>query len=256
MAPFSTYISFLFLATLLFPLQVIARESNFFSKVAHSNNNVEETEVPKEEEPEKKPDEQPVFIPETENSYGLYGHESTQTPSTTNTNYEPHETEFQHTSKYPNKYHHNYNNDDAYNSNQNEELDNTRFIGTYRNNYNNKDVYEGNQNELSDTKYTEGEYNSVGNQHNYKNHYYNNNAANDNRYNDEKQGMSDTRFLEGGRYFYDVKYEKYNPTLYDDSSRGVNTHNNMYNNRGNNYYGNNNGYQNQEDFEDEQDFEP
>ncbi|CAL0309319.1 unnamed protein product [Lupinus luteus] len=254
MTPFSTYISFLFLATLLFPLQIIARESNFFSKVPHSNNNsnVKETEIPKEEEPENKPEEQPVFIPETENSYGLYGHESTQTSSTTNTNYEPYETEFQHTSKYPNKYHHNYyNNDDAYNTNQNEELSNTRLTGTYKNNYYNKDAYEGNQNELSDTKYTEREYNSMGNQHNY-----NNNGANDNRYNGEKQGMSDTRFLEGGRYFYDVKYEKYNPTFYGDSSNGVNNHNNRYNNRGNNYYGNNNGYQNQKEFEDEQDLEP
>ncbi|KAK7246461.1 hypothetical protein RIF29_41329 [Crotalaria pallida] len=264
MAPFSNYISFLFLTTLLLPLQIIARESTFFSKVPHSinNNNVKETEVPKKEGPENKPEEQPVFIPETENSYGLYGHESTQLPSTT---YEPYEKEFQHTSKYPNKYHHhNYNKNDAYYSNQNDELSNTRLTGNY-NNYYNKDAYEGNQNELSDTKYTEGEFNNMENQNNnYKKHYYYNNNGANNMYNGEKQGMSDTRFLEGGKYFYDVNYEKYNnPTLYSDSSREVNTHrhsNNWYNNRGNNnnYYGNNNnnGYQNQEEFEDDQEFEP
>ncbi|CAL0300912.1 unnamed protein product [Lupinus luteus] len=256
MAPFSIYISFFFLATLLFPLQIIARESHFFSKIPHSNNNVKETELPKKEEPENKPEEQPVFIPETENSYGLYGHESTQNPST-GSSYEPYETEFQHTSKNPNKYHHSYNNNDAFNTNQNEELSNTKLSDNYRNNYYNKDAYDGNQNELSDTKHTEGEYNSMGNQHDYKKHYYNNNnAANNNMYNGEKQGMSDTRFLDGGKYFYDLNYEKYNPTIYGDSSRGVNTHNKWYNNRGNNYYGNNNGYQTQEEFEDEQVFEP
>lgn len=271
MAPFSNYISFLFLTTLLLPLQIIARDSQFFSKVTHfdnNNNNVKETELPNKEGPLNKPEQQPVFTPETENSYGLYGHESSQLPSTTTTTtYQPYEAEFQHTSKYPNKY--NYNND-AYNTNQNE-LTNTRLTGTgYRNSekYYNMDAYGGNQNELSDTKYTEGEYNSMGNQNNYKKYHYNNNAAKDrysynnnvanNRNNGEKQGMSDTRFLEGGKYFYDLNYEKYNPTLYGDSSRGVNTNSNWYNNRGNHYgNNNNNGYQNQEEFEDEQeDFEP
>lgn len=262
MAPFSNYISFLFLTTLLLPLQITARDSQFFSKVTHfdsnnNNNNVKETEFPNKEGPLNKPEQQPVFTPETENSYGLYGHESTQLPSTTTTTtYQPYEAEFQHTSKYPNKYY-NYNNE-AYSTNQNE-LSNTRLTGTgYRNSdkYYNKDAYGGNQNELSDTKYTEGEYNSMGNQNNYKKYHYNNNVANK-RYNGEKQGMSDTRFLEGGKYYYDVNYEKYNPTLYSDSSRGVNANNNWYNNRGNYNGNNNNAYQNQEEFEDEQeDFEP
>ncbi|XP_061341594.1 protein E6-like [Gastrolobium bilobum] len=288
MAPFSNYISFLFFTTLLLPLQIIARDTQFFSKVTHfnnnNNNNVKETELPnKEESVTNKPEKQPVFIPETKNSYGLYGHdESSQlpptttttttnaAPSTTTTTYQPYKTEFEDTS---NKYS-NYNND-AYNTDQNE------FSNT-NNKYYNKDVYGGHHNELSDTKYTEGGYNYMGNQHSNHKYYPNNNAANDryyyknnnynaaknrysnnnnnnnaanNRYNGERQGMSDTRFLEGGKYFYDVNYEKYNPTLYGDSSRGVNT-NNWYNNRGN-YYGNNNGYQNQEEFEDEQnDFEP
>lgn len=240
MAPLSNYISFLFFTTLLLPRQTLARDSQFFSKLTHfnNNNNNKETEVvPKKELPvtNMPQEQQPAFITETKNSYGLYGHDS--------------ETE-------NNKY---YNND-AYNTK-----------------YHNKDVFVNNQNELSDTKYTEEGYNSMENQN--KNNYFNNNAANEryyhnnnnnNNYNNdvanndmyhgEKQGMSDTRFLEGGKYFYDLNYEKFNPTLYDDSSRGVNN-NNWYNNRGNNNayqnHGNYNVYQNQQEFEDEQnEFEP
>ncbi|KAG4949400.1 hypothetical protein JHK84_042859 [Glycine max] len=196
--------------------------------------------------------------------YGLYGHhdESNQVPSTTPTSYHPYKTEFENSN---NK---NYNND-AYN---------TRFSETsYNNKYYNKDSYEGNQYELSDTKYTEEGYNNK--YHNSYQNNYNNDAANEkysynnnnnknynahnnryntynsnavSRYNGERQGISDTRFLEGGKYFYDVGTEMYNPTNYGDSSREVNT-NNWYNNRGVNY----NGYQNQEEFEDEhENFEP
>ncbi|XP_004485829.1 uncharacterized protein [Cicer arietinum] len=260
MAPFSNYISFLFLTTLLFALQITARDSQFFSKVTHSNNN-KETEIPNKEEPiTNKPDQQqPHFIPETENSYGLYGHDdSDQLPSTTTATYHPSKTQFEDTNKYNNKY---YNND-AYNTK-----------------YYNKDTFENNQNEFTDE-----EYNSMVEKQNNDQNYYNNNnnaasersfhtnnnhyhAAN-NRYNGEKQGMSDTRFLEGGKYFYDVNYEKNNnPTFYSDSFRGMNA-NNRYNNRGNNYDNNNeyynhnkhgsyNAYKNQEEFEDEQnEFEP
>lgn len=266
MAPSSNYISFLFLTTLLFALQITVRDSQFFSKVTHfDKDNVKVTELPNKEAPEvNKPEQQPPFIPETENSYGLYGHhdESNQVPSTTPTSYHPYKTEFENSN---NK---NYNND-AYN---------TRFSETsYNNKYYNKDSYEGNQYELSDTKYTEEGYNNK--YHNSYQNNYNNDAANEkysynnnnnknynahnnryntynsnavSRYNGERQGISDTRFLEGGKYFYDVGTEMYNPTNYGDSSREVNT-NNWYNNRGVNY----NGYQNQEEFEDEhKNFEP
>ncbi|XP_027338992.1 protein E6-like [Abrus precatorius] len=270
MAPYSNYISFLFLTTLLLPLQITARDSQFFSKVTHfneniNNNNVKETEVANKGGKEiNKAEQQPVFIPETENSYGLYGHDSNQFPPTTTTTtdaYHPLKTEFEDPTKYTNN---KYYNNDAYN---------TRFAETGYNKYYNTDAYEGNQYELSDTKSSEEGYNSVGNHQNNNNnnqkYYYNNNHnnyhANNNRYsynnnaannrlNGEKQGMSDTRFLEGGKYYYDIEAEKYNPTaLYGDSaSRGVNTHN-LYNNRGNNYGNDNyNGYQNQEEFEDEQ----
>ena len=112
---------------------------------------------------------------------------------------------------------------------------------------------------MSDTKYTEGGYNQKNNQmYFYKNnaandrYTYNNNAAN-NRFNGERQGMSDTRFLEGGKYFYDLSSEKYNTNLHGDAYRGVNNYNNYnYHNQGG-YHGNHNAYQNQEEFEDELD---
>ncbi|RZB65006.1 hypothetical protein D0Y65_041175 [Glycine soja] len=233
---------FPFLTTLLFALQITVRDSQFFSKVTHfDKDNVKVTELPNKEAPEvNKPEQQPPFIPETM----------------------AYMTEFENSN---NK---NYNND-AYN---------TRFSETsYNNKYYNKDSYEGNQYELSDTKYTEEGYNNK--YHNSYQNNYNNDAANEkysynnnnnknynahnnryntynsnavSRYNGERQGISDTRFLEGGKYFYDVGTEMYNPTNYGDSSREVNT-NNWYNNRGVNY----NGYQNQEEFEDEhENFEP
>ncbi|KAK7412378.1 hypothetical protein VNO78_03834 [Psophocarpus tetragonolobus] len=250
MTNLSNYISFLFFSALLLPLQITARDSQYFSKVTHlDNNNVKETQLPNKEAPEvNKAEQQPPFIPETENSYGLYGHddESNQVPSTTT----------------PSSYHPS-NTNDVYN---------TRFTQTgYNNNnrYYSKDSYGGNQYELSDTKYNEEGYNNkyYNSYQNNDQKYYNNDAANDNyyyhnnnnnynankdRYNGEQQGMSDTRFLEGGRYFHDIYSEKHNPTNYGGSSRQVNT-NNWNDNRGANY----NGYQNQEEFEGEQEnFEP
>ncbi|XP_054802959.1 protein E6-like [Prosopis cineraria] len=294
---FSNCISLLLLTSIFMSLQIHARDSQFFSKVTHvtipttTNKGVKETELPKKEEPVNKPEQEPSFMPETESSYGLYGHESGQfaptTTTTTTTTYKPYKTEFeQHTDKYPNKY---YYNNDAYNTNQ-KQFTNTKLTGTgYSNNnyYNYKtDAYGGNQNEFSsmenqnnqkyyhnnaaNDRYFDNNNNAVNDKYfhnNYaaKNNYYSNNNAANNRYNSEKQGMSDTRFMEGGKYFYDINAEKYDPALYGDSSRGVNARS-WENNRG--YFGNNNAksyentnsfeaYQNQEEFENEpEDFEP
>ena len=77
--------------------------------------------------------------------------------------------------------------------------------------------------------------------------------------------MSDTRFLENGKYFYDVSTEKYNPTSYKTvSNKGSveskNWNNYFGNNNNGNFHENNNSmeeFQNQEEFEDEQaDFMP
>ena len=75
MASFSNVFSFLFFTTLLSSLQINARDSQFFSKVAHANNG-EETQLLNKEETVSKAEQEPVFVPETDNSYGLYGHES------------------------------------------------------------------------------------------------------------------------------------------------------------------------------------
>ncbi|XP_068470072.1 protein E6-like [Phaseolus vulgaris] len=344
MAPISKLIPFLFLTTLLFSLQLHARESQFFSKVTPLNN-LKQTEITNNEASLNKPEQQqPVFLPQTENSYGLYGHETgLHPPSTTTTNaapyttpttFQPYKTTTTEEDNNNNNFHsfnskdafgkqndfsdtkfteggysskENQNNNYFYNNNdafgkQNELSDSKYSEGGYnskenQNNnyyYNSKDDF-GKQNELSDTKYAEGGYKSMENQNNNDNaaneryysnnndnaanerYYYNSNKDNannryyktkavNNNYNSERQGLSDTRFVEGGKYFYDVNSEKYNnPTQYGGSSRGVSSEN-WSNNRG--YFGNNNvnsyenknsmeGYQNQEQFEDDQeDFEP
>ncbi|KAL2321129.1 hypothetical protein Fmac_030098 [Flemingia macrophylla] len=288
MAPISKLIPFLFLTTLLLSLQANARDSQFFSKVtplSNNNNNIKETEVSKTEGPVlNKPEQQPNFIPETENSYGLYGHETGLHPpsttitnavpyTTTTTTYQPYKTTTAEEDIAKTKYSNNNNyynfKKDSYNSNQNE-LSETRLTDTSYNNNNyfsnNKDAF-GKQNELSDTKYTQG-YNSMENQNNnngyYNNnnngYYYNNNnndapnnmhyktKAVNNNYNGERQGLSDTRFMEGGKYFYNVNSDNWS------NHRGYFGNNNV------NSYENKNsmeGYQNQEVFEDDQeDFDP
>ncbi|XP_024992662.1 protein E6-like [Cynara cardunculus var. scolymus] len=80
-------------------------------------------------------------------------------------------------------------------------------------------------------------------------------GSNGNMYNTEKQGMSDTRFLESGKYYYDLNSENLNANA-NMNSRGF-----QYNNKG--YYGNNDvnsyerynsngGYQNQDEFQENQ----
>lgn len=355
MAPISKFLSFLFLTTLSFSLQIHARDSQFFSKVTHVNN---VREIPNNETPLNKPEQQPVFIPETENSYGLYGHDTgLHPPSTTNTNnvdpntFQSYEKTSSHdeindnkvnnyfnyqqdsyNNKYPNEVsdtkltgtsytnNNNYDNnkysssskdfsnkkfpEEGYNSNENQNNNNNNNNKYFYNNNNNKDsssntkfteegynsmenqnnnnnkYFYNNKDASSNTKFPEEGYNSMQNQNdnnNYEKYNYNNKVAvndkynfksNNNYNNGERQGMSDTRVMEGGKYFYDVNSEeKYNPTFNGDSSKGVVNSENWYNKKG--YFGNNNvnnyennknsmnGYQNQEQFEDDQEeFEP
>ncbi|MDK0954786.1 hypothetical protein P5F47_15035, partial [Clostridium perfringens] len=72
------------------------------------------------------------------------------------------------------------------------------------------------------------------------------NYQSNNYYNAEKQGMSDTRFLENGKYYYDAQSENnYNQNQYENSRVVDSRH--WYNNRGN--YGNNNVNQNEDQFQ-------
>ncbi|XVF40447.1 hypothetical protein PTKIN_Ptkin01aG0114300 [Pterospermum kingtungense] len=217
----------------LFSMQIHARE--FFSKIPSVNNNEKEhesyipdnqkTSLPnREEKTVGKQEQEPRFIPETENGYGLYGHESSQLPlSTTNTRetYEPYVT--------PVRYHP----DEPYNSipessNNNE---NTRYY--------NKNSYETEERNFGEARFTEKGWS---------------NEENKNNNNGEKKGMSDTRYLENGRYYHDVKAENnYYPNQYENS-RGVASRNEYNENRYNNMGRYN---QNQEEFqENEEDFEP
>ncbi|KAG8494491.1 hypothetical protein CXB51_012249 [Gossypium anomalum] len=237
---FSMSILFLFA---LFSVQIHARE--YFSKFPRVNTNEKETTTREQEhetfvpQTTQKPEEQePRFIPETQNGYGLYGHESgsgsgsgSRRPSfTTKETYEPYVT--------PVRFHP----DEPYNSIP--ESSNNK--DTY---YYNKNAYESTkQQNLGEAIFTEKGWSTKENQNN--NYYNGNNGYN----NGEKQGMSDTRYLENGKYYYDVKSENnYYPNRFDNS-RGVASRNEFNENRYNNM---GRYHQNQEEFEEsEEEFEP
>uniref|UniRef100_A0A1S3Y6F0 Protein E6-like n=1 Tax=Nicotiana tabacum TaxID=4097 RepID=A0A1S3Y6F0_TOBAC len=84
MAAINNHFSFIFLLlTLIFSLQIHARESQFLNKISSNYNAEKKTQVVI---PDK--EQEPNFLPENENNgYGIYGHESSQLPlSTTTTN--------------------------------------------------------------------------------------------------------------------------------------------------------------------------
>ncbi|KAK8692616.1 hypothetical protein V6N13_076072 [Hibiscus sabdariffa] len=219
MASSSKLISILSLFA-LFCMQIHARE--FFSKIPTATTNEKETTTTREQEHGTDSEEQePRFVPETQNGYGLYGHGAgTNQPSfTTKETYEPYVT--------PVKYHP----DEPYNS-------------IPESSSNNKNAYQSTeQQNLGNARFTEKGWSTRENQNNNNNFYYYNG------YNGEKQGMSDTRYLENGKYYYDVKSEdNYYPNRFQNT-RGISSRN-RYNNMGRNK-------QNQEEFEDTQeDFEP
>ncbi|XWS12604.1 hypothetical protein CRYUN_Cryun37aG0104500 [Craigia yunnanensis] len=253
MASSPKLISVLFLFA-LFSMQIHARE--FFSKIPSVNNNERETTtIPDTREQEHetfipetqktslpnreehmtfgKQEQETRFIPETQNGYGLYGHESGQLPPSTTTKetYEPYVTPVRYHSDEP------YNSIPASNNNNNK--------NTF---YYNKNSYETEQKNFGEARFTEKGWSTEENKNN--NYYNGNNGYN----NGEKQGMSDTRYLENGRYYYDVKNENnYYPNQYENS-RGVASRNEYNENRYNNMGRYN---QNQEEFEgNEEDFEP
>ncbi|XWS19635.1 hypothetical protein CRYUN_Cryun31cG0032600 [Craigia yunnanensis] len=285
MASSPKFISILFLFV-LFSIQIHARE--FFSKIPSVNNNERErttipdtreqehetfipettqktSSLPNREEESTFGKQEPRFIPETQNGYGLYGHESGKLPPSTTTTtketYEPYVT--------PVKYHPNepYNSIPASNNNNNnkntfysknpyksteqQNLGEARFTErgwstkeNQNNNYYNSN--NGEQQNLGEASFTERGWSTKENQNNY---YNGNNGYN----NVEKQGMSDTRYLEKGRYYYDVKNENnYYPNQFENS-RGVASRNEFNENRYNNMGRYN---QNQEFEESEEEFEP
>ncbi|KAI9076964.1 hypothetical protein K1719_041040 [Acacia pycnantha] len=200
MALFSNTDSFLFfIILLLLSLQIHARDSQFFSKVTHPINNKKNDKetnlMPNKKEElvtmhKSDQQDQPIFIPEIDNNYGLYGHESATgqfLPATTTT-YRPYKAATEeYMSKYPNNKYSYYNRD------QNE------------NNSYYKDAY---GNYLDNTRYIEGGYENLSNNRmrrkNQKMYNSNNGGYVRYDYNGERQGMSDTRFMGGdGKYYYE-----------------------------------------------------
>ncbi|XP_038883950.1 protein E6-like [Benincasa hispida] len=265
--------SILLLSLLL--IQIHARESKyFFSKVP--NNNVDnfdakETQLPNNKidpltNPEKTTttpqDQEPNFIPQTQdNSYGLYGHESGQLPpnsdnkfsgggrpfTTTTTTYD--NNNYYRNDAVPNnkpesEEYYNYNNNDY-----NEYFENSKSKPYENSFYYNKDLYDNGQQSFQNTRLSQDDYTTpLYDQGKYDNFYSNNNGRgssnnNDNGNNVVRQGMSDTRFMENGKYYYDLNREPHHYSR----SRGYFGNNN--NNNPNTYeYGNSMGrYQNQND---------
>ncbi|KAI5657157.1 hypothetical protein M9H77_25950 [Catharanthus roseus] len=308
----------LFLITLfLSSHQILARESQFFNKVTSNNNNVKPTEIepttklqdPIFNKPKEQPQEQPKFIPDTENNgYGLFGHESGQLPpSTTNNNF-PYNAQVRESfpnSKYlPKNYNteayvtepegyvpenNNYNTDayvtEPQNNNNNNNnyspfsIPNSKYLpknyntesyvtepeGYTSNPENNNNYYNAENGYYNNRQQHQGYYSTsaTGNNYganfaqkgytttaggsdgateNYNNYYKGGNNPNGNY---QKQGMSDTRFLENGKYFYDLNLEKSNYNPYQNT-RGYygNSNENSYQFNNNNAMG---GYHNSEE---------
>ncbi|KAM7255181.1 hypothetical protein ACFE04_020422 [Oxalis oulophora] len=247
---------------------VFARDSQFFSKVTKNNvNNDKETttmnQINNNEYKQEQVDEDPLFVPESETGgYALYGHESGQLPPSTT--YEPYTTVAT-----------------GYVPRQEKTSTGVQFSQeTYNNNnnYYNRNTYDANhpqETNMGDTSFAEKTYTTNNNNdqesqniNSYRQQFVNNNN-NNKQYNNEKQGMSDTRFLENGKYHYDLKNENqrqgmsdtrfmengkyfydvknentYNPNQYHENSYSKGSGSVSYNNNnggGYNYGNNNNG---------------
>ncbi|GFZ03017.1 hypothetical protein Acr_15g0016250 [Actinidia rufa] len=275
--------------SILSSLHAHARDGQFFDKVTTpaTANPKETVEVPNKEPPLSKQEQDPNFIPDTQNGYGLYGQESDQLTPTTPTNLPstasnlPYKTESEKAYYYYDK--------QAYVTKP-QGMSDTRFMDrgyTNNNNYynsNNKQAYVTNPQGMSDTRFMDRGYTT--------NNNYNNN--NNQAYVTNPQGMSDTRFMDRGyttttptttttnnnnnNYYIKKGYtarhchrqllqwcqQLQSPTSRHEygSSQGVDNYNKGYygNSYNENSYVENNsmeGYQNQEQFqEDQEEFVP
>ncbi|KAK4255542.1 hypothetical protein QN277_008530 [Acacia crassicarpa] len=129
-----------------------------------------------------------------------------------------------------------------YNNNNNKEL--------YRNSYNNNNNQEYYSNDHRTNNYYEDSYYSANNnnknndRYSYKNNnnFYDNNNGYNGGYERKREGMSDTRFVENGKYFYDLNQNHhYEVEGYKPTGRGSTTYTEN-NNYGGSYYENNNNY--------------
>lgn len=263
-------ISLFLLLTLSLSLRTHARDSQFFNKIPSTTTATNKEVIPTNQQ-------EPNFLPETENSYGLYGHESGQNPPSTAA------TEFKqplNNNKYLPK---NYNPvayvtqpEDFSEATTTAFPEETSYTANPENNNNNANInrnnyyYNNNQQQEEEAEFRR--YPTAARDNAAANFYYNgggssfnsqpqgetgtsNRGAAANTF--QPQGMSDTRYMENGKYFYDINSEKYSTNHPYETLRGARPQN-QFTNR--NFYANNayefnadnsmGGYQ-REDFQDE-----
>ncbi|KAL7102853.1 hypothetical protein ACP275_08G144300 [Erythranthe tilingii] len=213
--PFSLFLLITLLTTLLYSTH--ARENQFFNKASTTNTNNDNL-VP--DDVDKEPlNNQPDFLPENENGYGLSGHNSVQLPPSATTESK------QPLPKYlPRNY-----NPVAYVT----EPEDTNTFAEEKSYYNNgggrgggeRNYYYSNNNQQQEEEEEEEppyRRSYPDNRRNSNNYHYGGGSS----FNSEPQGlsdtslgggdfrrpqgMSDTRSLENGKYYYDINTEKYN----------------------------------------------
>ncbi|XP_010509818.1 PREDICTED: protein E6-like isoform X1 [Camelina sativa] len=215
---------FFCLTLVLFSTQINARDSYSFGKFQRENPTDQNPNslVPNQTNEKKEQDDQnPAFIPQSENGYGLYGHETTYNNNEETLN--------------NNKNEETVNYDDSFSTPSLSETDQTQeSYKNYRDSYpkpteiydnNNKDtVYYGNPDTYGtdkrekeaykgysnkDTSYY-GNPNSYGTEKREKEAYkgYSNNV--------ERQGMSDTRYMANGKYYYDLDDDRNHGSFYQN----------------------------------------
>ncbi|KAL5082234.1 hypothetical protein RYX36_010655 [Vicia faba] len=270
---------FLFFSLLLLSPQIQARQNKFFSFFSHfkTTNNVNDPQLPQSPSPAPAPAPapaqepagapeiatttipsgpapEPEFLVETGNGYGLYGIDSSQYSSTkespkTITDFENEllSEDFNDDKSYKTGYPQTnlHDNNEVYTKSYNSE--------EYKNNYNNEEYKNNYNSEEHKNNDNSEEYKNNDNSEEYKNNYKNNNNNNNNYGNGYERkgefGMSDTRFMENGKYHYNINSENEN----------YNNHNGYESGRGNTenegYYGKNqhpNEFETMEEYEKQQ----
>ena len=233
MAP-SAVLSFLFILVLFSSPQIQARESKFFSKVTHYSSPTEAAKEPSSEYPEA-----PVYAPtpapapgpaselfqsDTLDGYGLYGRGSNEfSPATVSENEvvpeeltdesykELAETSYSNNN---NRYNTEYYKNNGHTTEQ-QGMSDTRFLENGKYSYK-PDTYstDSNKNGYSSSYRNNGYSTSSSHNNGYStssshNNGYSTSSSYNNGYSTEKQGMSDTRFLENGKYYHDLNNENH-----------------------------------------------
>ncbi|KAI5412991.1 protein E6 [Lathyrus oleraceus] len=254
MASLANQLSFfsLFFFLLLLSPQIQARQNKFFSFFSHfkTTNNVNDPQLPQPPSPSLAPAQEPAaapeigrttvpsgpapepeFLVETGNGYGLYGIDSTQYSSTKETPKTI--TDFENE-----LLNEDFNDDKSYKTgdpqtnlhNNNEVYTKSYNSEEYKNNYNSEDHKNNYNSEEYKNNYNSEDHKNNYNSEEYKNNYNNYNKNYGNGYERKGEfGMSDTRFVENGKYHYNVnsENENYNNLNGYESGRG-NTENEGY----------------------------